>query len=242
MNRALKKPLRAVAALGAGIALALATPLAASAHSTIDPDHADPNGWTYLTLRVPTESDTASTTAIDVHLPTDTPFTSVSYEPVDGWTTTVTQGTLPEPVKSHGNTITKAPETISYRADGDGVLPGQTQTFTISVGPVPDTGHVVIPVTQTYSDGTVVEWKATPEEVAADDTLDPAPVLWINDAPPSDDGHSHSDDEAAPAAADDQTANVALGLGIAGLVVGVGGALLAAVALSRSTRGKKESA
>ena len=242
-----KTLLTSAAALGSaltiGAALAIGAPMAASAHVTVDPGQAAAGGWTYVTLRVPTESDTASTTRLEVHLPTDTPFTHVSYQPTPGWRTAVKTGTLPEPVEVMGNTIGEAPTEIVYTATGAGIEPGQVQTFTLSLGPVPDTGRVVIPVTQTYSDGTVAEWKATPEAVAADDTLEPAPVIWVNDAPPADDHHAGATapEAAADHGGDSGADGAALGLSIASLAVAAGGALLAAFALARARRSEVRS-
>ncbi|KTR81911.1 YcnI family copper-binding membrane protein [Leucobacter chromiiresistens] len=231
--------------VGAGAVLALAAPLAASAHVTVTPDQVDAGGWSYLTFRAPTESDTASTTKLEFHLPKDTPFTHVSYQPVAGWTAEVSEETLPEPVDVLGNEVSEAPTEVVYTAEDGGIEPGQVQMFTLSVGPVADTGSIAIPVTQTYSDGTVVEWAATPEQLEEDDTLDPAPVLWVNDAPPADDHHGasagHDDEQGAAAGsttaeAAGSTNGVTLGLSIAALVIAAGGVLLGAVALSRSRK------
>jgi len=224
--------------LAAGAALALAVPLAASAHVTATPNQAEAGSWTYVTFRVPNESATASTVKLDIHLPAATPFTSVSYQPTAGWTGTATKTALPKPVKVEGNTITEATTEVTFTADAGGVAPGQFQTFTLSLGPVPDTGHIVIPATQTYSDGKVVEWSATPEQVAKDETLEPAPVLWVNDAPPADHhGGGGATATAAPAASAqapaDSQGGLALGLSIAALVVAAGGALLGGFALGR---------
>jgi hypothetical protein len=82
----------------AAVALAIAAPLSASAHVRVDPDQASPGGYTVLTFRVPTESATAGTVKLEVDLPTATPFTSVSYQPVAGWSAKVTTSTLPKPV------------------------------------------------------------------------------------------------------------------------------------------------
>ncbi|MEN2740249.1 YcnI family protein [Microbacterium sp. X-17] len=230
---------RTLAGVGAGVALAIAIPLAASAHVTISPNQAAAGSDAYVTFRVPNESASASTTSLDIQLPTDTPFTDVGYQPVAGWTGNVTTGTLPAPVEVGGNTITEAPTHLVLTANpGTGIAPGQFQTFVVSLGAVPDVGSIVLPVTQTYSDGTVAEWSATPAEVAADDTKEPAPVLYVNDAPPAA-GH---DAAAAPtvtaeptasAASSDPGAGVALGLSITALVVAAAGALLAALALGR---------
>ena len=234
---------RVLTGIAAGAVLALAVPLAASAHVTATPNRASAGSWTYVTFRVPNESSTASTVKLDIHLPSDTPFTSVSYQPTAGWTGTATKTTLPKPITVEGNTISEATTEVTFTADAGGVAPGQFQTFTLSLGPVPDTGHIVIPATQTYSDGKVVEWSATPEEVKKDDTLEPAPVLWVNDAPPAD-HHGGAAATATPAADahDHDTASaggsegLALGLSIAALVIAAGGALLGALALGRKRR------
>lgn len=231
---------RILVGLAAGAVLALAVPLTASAHVTATPNQAEAGSWTYVTFRVPNESATASTVKLDIHLPSDTPFTSVSYQPTAGWKGTATKTTLPEPVEVEGNTISEATTEITFTADADGVAPGQFQTFTLSLGPVPDTGRIVIPATQTYSDGKVVEWSATPEEAAKDDSAKPAPVVWVNDAPPADHHGGTTSATAAPEASAAKPAEsqggLALGLSIAALVVAAGGALLGGFALGRRTK------
>jgi uncharacterized protein YcnI len=240
MSRSLS---RALVGAAAGLVLAIGVPLAASAHVTVNPNTATPGSYATVNFRVPTESETASTVKVEVTLPTDTPFTAVLVEPVPGWTATVEKGALPAPVEVDGNTISDGPLKIVWQADpGVGIGQDQFQVFSAVLGPVPDMGHVVLPAVQTYSDGEVVNWSATPDEVAADDTLEPAPVLYINDAPPAT-GHgaSHGTATAAPdddhamseASSSDGSAGAALGLSIAALVIGVGGAVLGALAFAR---------
>ncbi|WP_022882113.1 YcnI family copper-binding membrane protein [Gryllotalpicola ginsengisoli] len=234
MNR--RFTLRALAAVTAGAALALAAPLAASAHVRISPDTAEAGGYTYVTFRVPTESATASTTKLVIELPTDTPFTSVSFEAVPGWTAKVTNAKLPKPVDVGGSTIKEAPRTITFTATGSGIAPGQFGQFTVSLGKVPDTGKVLLPATQTYSDGTVVKWDE-PTPASGDEPEHPAPTLYIDDAPPAgDDGSTvTASPEAAPATAteSDGTATAALVIGVAGVVIGAAGLVTAVVALTR---------
>src|SRR3954449_4955561 len=67
----------AVLALGVG---------PASAHVTANSADATKGGFAEITLRVPDESDTTSTTSLRVQLPTDTPIASVSIKPGPGWT------------------------------------------------------------------------------------------------------------------------------------------------------------
>ena len=235
---------RTLAGLAAGAVLALGAPLAASAHVTVNPDTATPGSYATVNFRVPTESETAFTVKVEVTLPTDTPLSAVLVEPVAGWTATVEKGALPAPVEVDGNTISDAALKIVWQADpGVGIGQDQFQIFSAVLGPVPDTGHLVLPAEQTYSDGEVVDWAATPDEVAADDTLEPAPVLYINDAPPTEE-HSHGtsttassggDDHSSEASAEagDSSSGIALGLSIAALVVAAAGAVLGALAFAR---------
>lgn len=212
---------RTAVALAAGTTLALAAPLAASAHVTLDGNTAAAGSFTLLTFKVPNESATESTTKVEVTLPSDTPFAYVSYVPVAGWTTELTRTTLDTPVEAEGGTVTEAVTTVTWTADdGVGITDGQLVLFPLSVGPVPDTGSIVLPVAQTYTDGTVVAWDQT-----ADGAEHPAPVLFVNDAPAADHhaGGAEDDDDAtvtateSPAAGDDVLAR---GLGIGGLVLG----------------------
>jgi uncharacterized protein YcnI len=227
--------------------LVLAAPLAASAHVRVDPGHAEPGSYATLTFKVPNESATAGTVKLVVDLPTDTPFTSVSYLPVAGWTTSVDTEKLPDPVKTDDGTITEAPVRVTWTADsGTQVAPGQFQQFTISAGAVPDTGSILLPAHQYYSDGSVVDWdEKTP--ASGDEPEHPAPTLYVTAAEPSAEGtaaggSSDSPQVAAstpaptaPAAGATATA-VSIGLGIAGLALGAIALVVAVFALTR--RGK----
>lgn len=228
--------LRVLAAVAVGGVLALAAPLAASAHVRIDPSRAAAGGYSYLSFRVPTESATASTVGLTIELPADTPFTSVSYESVPGWTAHITNSTLPKPVTVDGTKVTTAPTEVAFTATDGGIKPGQFGTFTLSLGKVPDTGKVLLPVTQTYSDGSVVKWDQ-PTPASGVEPEHPAPTLYINDAPPADDSAAvTASPAAAPAAqaSDHPAVSVAaLVVGFAGLVVGAAGLVVAVVALTR---------
>ena len=232
-----KSIIGASAALGAGVLLAIAVPLSASAHVTIDPGQAEPGSYTVVTVKVPNESETATTNRVEVSLPTDTPFTSVRYVPVAGWSAELVTSTLPEPVKVGESTITEAITSVIWTAaPGSEIGAGQLQLFPLSLGPVPDTGSVSLPADQGYTDGSTVSW----DESGAD-AEHPAPVLYIDDAPPADHhgGAGDDHDEATADAASDTTAVsgddvLARILGIGGLVVGVVGVVLAVTA--RRTR------
>ena len=223
------------AAIAAGLLLAVAAPLSASAHVTINPGQATAGSYTVVTVKVPNESETATTNRVELSLPTDTPFTSVRYVPVAGWTAQLVTSTLPQPVKIGDTTVTEAVTSVVWTADpGSEIASGQLQLFPLSLGPVPDTGSVRLPADQGYSDGSTVSWNEDGETAEH-----PAPVLYINDAPPADEhGAMAPAVDATPAAttapADDILARV---LGIGGLVVGVVGIVIAVAARRGSTRG-----
>jgi len=231
-----KSIIGASAALGAGLLLAVAVPLSASAHVTIDPGQAEPGSYTVVTVKVPNESDTASTNRVELSLPTDTPFTSVRYVPVPGWTAELVTSKLPKPVTVGESTITEAITSVVWTAaPGSEIGAGQLQLFPLSLGPVPDTGSVSFPAAQGYTDGSTVNW-----DESGSDAEHPAPVLYINDAPAADHHGGAGDDDAMTAAAASETAPVstedvlARVLGIGGLVIGVIGIVLAVAA--RRTR------
>ncbi|MHA7985218.1 YcnI family copper-binding membrane protein [Rathayibacter sp. CAU 1779] len=229
----------AAAIAAAAVVLAVATPLAAEAHVRIDPDQASAGTYTVLTFRVPTESATAGTVGLEVDFPTDTPFTSISYQPVPGWSAVVTTTKLPEPVKISGATVTSAPTKIVWTADaGTQVGPGQFQQFSVSAGIVPDTGKVVLPATQTYSDGSVVKWdQVTP--ASGEEPEHPAPTLYINDAPPGDSAPTIVSSSAAPpalAAASSPSDSLGIGLGLGGLALGAIALVVSVLALTRRPR------
>ena len=234
MNRTTSVAARSAAALGAAALLVIAAPLAASAHVRVDPGQAEAGSYTTLTFKVPTESATAGTVGLVVDLPTDTPFTSVTYEPLPGWTTEVTTSTLPEPVDVGGSTITEAPTSVTWTADeGTEVAPGEFQRFVISAGAVPDTGSILLPAHQRYSDGSVVDWdEETP--ASGEEPEHPAPTLYVNDEAPSD-SHAGHDSSADAATVSDSsasgTADSGSATGTVGLAFGIGGLALGALAL-----------
>lgn len=217
----------ALIAIGAGALLAVAVPLSASAHVTVTPGEAEPGAFSLITVKVPNESATESTTRVELTIPADTPFGHVSYVPVPGWTTELVTTTLPNPVTTKNGEITDAVATVIWTAQpGSAITDGQMQLFPLSVGPVPDVGSIVLAADQTYSDGTVVSWSEQGE-----DAEHPAPVLYVNDAPPA---HGHTaaggEDDASSGslAADASTATtqpdvLARVLAILGVAVGIVG-------------------
>jgi uncharacterized protein YcnI len=232
-------------------ALVIAAPLAANAHIRVDPGQATPGSYSTLTFKVPTESATANTVKLEIDLPTATPFGSVSYQPIPGWTTEVVNGQLPTPITTDGGVITDAPVKVIWTADvasGAGIAPGQFQRFAISVGPVPETGSILLPAHQTYSDGTVVDW-VDPTPADGTEPELPAPTLYVQDAPPAEEamaGAAMTGTEmtastvavntTATADAASPESPLAVGLGIAGLVLGALALVVSALAFTRKSR------
>ncbi|MFF7642826.1 DUF1775 domain-containing protein [Streptomyces canus] len=224
---------------GLGTALAASVVLTAagvaSAHVTVHPDsYAKGATDGALTFRVPDESDTASTTKVQLFLPTDHPLLGVLVSPHDGWTAKVTDTKLKTPVKTDDGTITDAVSEITWT--GGKIAPGQYEDFDVAFGQLPDdTAQLTFKALQTYSDGKVVRWI---EEAAQgdDEPENPAPVLKLTaatatSASTSKTSASAGEGEASNASASDSTAR---GLGVAGLVVGVLGLAAGAFAVVRS--------
>ena len=231
-----------VAALAAAPVVLLAGP--ASAHVHVDASTTEPGAYAQLTFRVPSESATASTTKVEVTLPSAQPFATVSARPLAGWTVAVTEAKLPTPVTDDdGATLTKAPHTVTWTAAADDAIPpGQFQEFDLLVGPLPESGTVVLPATQTYSNGDVVEWNQKPKadgsepenpapsfEVAAVATASPSPTPTSAAVPSSPTVTAAA--TTPPAASADATSTtdttarvlavVAIVVGVAGLGVGI---------------------
>ncbi|ALJ19146.1 YcnI family copper-binding membrane protein [Microbacterium sp. No. 7] len=177
--------LAAAGIVGALALLVVAAP-AAHAHVTVGAPAAEAGGYTVLTFRAPTESDTESTVGLHVHLPTDTPLLSVRVKPVPGWSAQLVETELPEPVDGpHGGTVTHAVTEIVWTATDGGLGPQEFGEFSVSVGPLPDVDVLFFPTVQTYSDGREVGW--VEQAAAGTEAKLPAPRLEI--APATGDGH-----------------------------------------------------
>ncbi|MFZ2172719.1 MAG: YcnI family protein [Rhodococcus sp. (in: high G+C Gram-positive bacteria)] len=213
---------RALLTLGAAGSALLLTPGVAAAHVTVVAPGAEQGGYSVLTFRVPTESDTAATTKLTVQLPG---LKSARTEALPGWTSVVEK-----------DATSKLATSVTWTADaGVGIAPGQFQQFVLSAGPLPVDDEVSFPAAQTYSDGRVVDWnqEATPD---AEKPEKPAPTLTLVTASGDDDSHTAgagADETDATASGTDDTARW---LGGIGLALGALGAALGLGALVRSKR------
>ncbi|MGW3609758.1 YcnI family copper-binding membrane protein [Micromonospora sp. NPDC005163] len=211
----------------------------ASAHVTVNPKEATQGGYARVAFRVPNESDTASTTKVEIVLPENAPVGSVSTMPVPGWTVAVEKRKVDPPIEVHGTPITEAVAKLTWTATGDaGVKPGQFQEFPVSMGPLPQVDSMVFKTLQTYSDGNVSRWIDEPA-AGGEEPENPAPVLTLAAAAPSGSAAPATSANAAGAPADDdddEGEGTAVGLGIAGLVAGIAGLVLGGLAFARTRR------
>ncbi|MEV6492690.1 YcnI family protein [Actinoplanes sp. NPDC051633] len=224
-----------VAATVGAVTLAVAAP--ASAHVTVSSTNAVQGGYGVLTFRVPTESDTASTTKVEINLPADAPVASASTQPIPGWTIAVVKAKLATPIKTDDGELTESVSKITFTASADAaVKPGQFQQFDISAGPLPKVDQMVFKALQTYSDGTVVRWIDAPTTDGTEPES-PAPVLKLAAAAAAEGGATTT---AAPtntqAVAPDSSSDSSTGttLGIAGLALGVIALIIALLAYRRA--------
>lgn len=177
----MKRLLRAatVSALTLSAALGFASP--ALAHVEVSGTDATQGGYGVLTFRVPTESDTASTTELHVTFPDSTPILSVATQPKPGWTATVVKKNLASPQKDDdGNLINQYVSEVDWKAGNPqaGIPPEQFDMFNISVGPLPKQASLTLPALQTYSDGHTVNWNETAAQ-GQPEPDNPAPMLTL---------------------------------------------------------------
>ena len=215
----------AVTMAGAGILVLVSTGIA-SAHVTAhSPDVAAKGGDAEITFRMPNEEDHANAVKLQVDFSTTSPITNADLKPVPGWTAQETMMTLPKPVNMDNETVTTAVKSITWTATaGGGIAPGQFQEFSISVEGLPDnTGTLVMPAIQTYSDGSVINW-TQPTVAGKPEPEHPAPTLALatagaDDAAPA---AATATQAAPPAATSDSTARWLGGIGIVIAALGLG--------------------
>jgi periplasmic copper chaperone A len=217
----------------------------AFAHITAQPGQAEQGDYAVISLRVPTESDTAGTVTLQVTLPAEHPITSVRTTPRPGWTVSTSTAPLNPPIQRHGRTITEAVNAVTWTADpGTRIGPGECADFPFAPGPLPDTtDRLVLPAAQTYDDGEVV---ARDQPPASDGSKPERPAPAVTPTPAAAaDGPATEPPLVQPAAAPSVAPPVdptARWLDGAGLLVGALGLGVGAAAVLRSRNpGRSES-
>jgi uncharacterized protein YcnI len=211
---------------------------AAGAHVTVTPNQASQGEVTTIAFQVPCESDTASTTKLEVQLPADQPLASVMVMPVAGWTATTSTTKLAKPITTDdGDQVTEAVTLITWTANSPdtAIKPGQFLQFPVSLGPLPKSASIALKAIQTYSDASVVRWIDTTTPGQAE-PQHPAPVLNLAAAAsdPATTTPAGSSTQAAGTSSSSDTG--ALTVGIIGAVLGLIGAVLGGLAFTRSRR------
>jgi uncharacterized protein len=193
------------------LVLFVATAGVASAHVTVHPNRLPAGGFTTMVVRVPNEESNADTTRVDVQLPRG--FFFVSTAPVPGWTAKLVERKLAKPVKLGDDTADSEFSEVIW--SGGRIAPGEYLDFPLSVA-IPDTPGktLTFKAIQTYSNGKVVRWIGAP---GADE---PAPQVTVTAKDTAVEDVPAGIDVAASSSGDGR-ANLALGLGIAGLVAGL---------------------
>ncbi|MGI8309277.1 YcnI family copper-binding membrane protein [Saccharopolyspora hattusasensis] len=208
----------------------------ASAHVTAQPGEAAKGGYAKVAFRVPNERPNAGTVQVKVTLPEQYPLSSVRTKPMPGWNVQVERVQI-APVEVAGAQVTEAVRSITWTAQpGNRIGPNEFNEFEVSLGALPtNTDELVMPTTQTYDNGEVVNWDAPPPAEGAAEPEHPAPALKLVEE--ADGEHSHggaSHQEPAEETKAGSADNAARWLGGAGLVVGALGLGVGAGALARS--------
>lgn len=227
-------------ALAAGVLLAVAVPMSASAHVTVAPTSTAAGSYSVLTFALAHGCEGSATTSIAIDIPES--ITSVAPTVNPNWDVEKVAVDLAEPLDDgHGNTITTRTGQIVYTAKAP-LADGLRDTFELSVPLPADAAGTTIsfPVVQTCEVG-ATNWNEEQKDGEAEPNH-PAPSITVTEAVA--DGHGHGsaagdDDEASASASnadgsgsdaagsDDVIARV---LGIGGLAVGVVGIVLAITA------------
>ncbi len=186
--------------LGAGFLSSIALTGVAEAHVEIQPQSVPGGSFSVIAFRVPNESDSARTVVLKVLLPPKQAIASVQTTAIPGWTATTQTRKLAQPIENDdGEQVTSVVSQVTWRATGQGIVPGQYQDFDLSLGALPEKGAMVFNAVQTYSDGKVVNWN----EVSADASVEPehpAPTLALTAADaPSDPAAGDATPHSAPA-------------------------------------------
>ncbi|KHL11218.1 UNVERIFIED_CONTAM: hypothetical protein LK11_43220 [Mumia flava] len=195
----------------------------ASAHVTVDSPDAAQGGWATIAFTVPTESEDASTTEIEVRLPEGADLEHLSTRTKPGWDVTVEPG-----------------RTITWTATDGGIAPGEFDVFEVRGGPLPsDVDSLEFVATQHYSDGTVVAWDESATE-GGEEPQRPAPTLPLAPADETADHHATDATDSDATGGSQQAASEDTG-GVDGVLLGATALALAGIALVAAVRRRRTS-
>ncbi len=232
----------------ASAALMVAGAGAASAHVSVTTDNAAAGSSAVLAFSMAHGCDGSPTTKVAIKMPMGVNSVAPTVNP--GWTVTKINEKLATPVKDHhGNTLTSRVDQVVYTAKSP-LADGYRDVLTVSVPLPEDSAGTVLafPVVQTCEKGETA-WVDLPADGQDPEELEaPAPSITVTAAQATD----HHGADAGPA--DDAEANDATGaaavvaapaesggpgLGLAGLIAGLAGLGMGAVALLRGRQPSK---
>jgi uncharacterized protein YcnI len=221
---------------------ALLAPGTAAAHISLHPNTIPAGAFATLDVRVPGEQEGAHVTKVNMLLPPG--FTSVDYENVPGWSTRVIETKLATPIKEGGETINAEVSQIVWTWAGPlgKVNNAQFINFPLSLAIPENTAGKALEfrTVQTYSNGQIVHW-IEPSLTAEH----PSPRINVtakggviqdvagHEAGPEAGqiGASQSTPAAPSTAVAKSSSGASKGLGLAALIVGALGLLIALGAL-----------
>jgi periplasmic copper chaperone A len=165
---------RITAVVALATTAALAGPVAASAHVSVNPREAAAGSFSVMTVRVPNERDDKGTRKVNLTLPDGVYF--LSYKKVPGWKIKVTKRQLETPVDLGGFSVDEQFTKVTFTARKRGIIrPGQFEEFPLSVRvPSGNAGDVIaFGAVQVYQGGEKVRWTGAP------DSETPAPRVTL---------------------------------------------------------------
>ncbi|SKC67107.1 YcnI family copper-binding membrane protein [Okibacterium fritillariae] len=243
-----RTPLLAVGSLTAGVALALAAPLAASAHVSVTPSDTAAGSYTVLSFAVGHGCDGSPTTKLSFDIPEE--IVAVTPTVTPNWDIEKQMTDLKNPITdSHGESLAERVGTVVYTAKTP-LADGYRDTVSFQVQLPEDAAGKTLsfPVVQTCEQGQT-DWTQVAEDGQDPEELEsPAPQVTVTEAQAAG-AHGHSDadgdEDASAASASSENAAatteagpdvVARTLGILGIVVGAAGVVTAVVATRRRTQ------
>lgn len=221
----------AIVLAAAGFALvAVAAP--AWAHVKIEPETATKGSDAVLAFVVPNEKDPQTTTKVVVQFPTDHPIADALVEPIPGWTAEKTQFTLKTKIQTDAGPVSTGIKDVTWTATGKGIPVENFQEFRVSVGLPSDADSLSFPTTQTYSDGSTVQWVQV-SPAGGPEADNPVPVLTLTAASGA---GATTPTTAATSTVKQSDVDNAKTIAIIGIVVGALGLLAGIGGLARGRR------
>jgi len=234
--------LRTMGAVAGGAALVATGVGSASAHVTVTTDRAAAGSTALLAFSLAHGCAGSSTTKVAIKVPKG--INSVAPTVNAGWTVTKVSTKLSTPIQDqHGTTLTERVDQVVYTAKTP-LADGYRDVLTVSV-PLPEDGAgqvLAFPVVQTCVKGETA-WVDLPAEGQDPDELEaPAPAITVSAAEGTDEHGSAGGGAVPKEATETGEAPAAVvstnrpGLGVAGLVAGLAGLAMGAMALLRGRR------